>query len=106
MAWRKTPVRGKPCEELAAAMRANPLLLELWRVKDQLAAEAGYDMTRFCKQLDEWVRAHGDMVAAVGRGRATASPRPAAVNASATRRWGFAHAGRVGCARPHPKARP
>jgi hypothetical protein len=28
-------------------MKANPILEEVWRIKDQLAAEAGYDVDRF-----------------------------------------------------------
>jgi hypothetical protein len=39
-------------------MKTNPILEEVWRVKDQLAAEAGYDMDRFVEQLREWTTAH------------------------------------------------
>jgi hypothetical protein len=30
----------------------------MWRVKDKLAAEAGYDIDRFVEQLRAWSRAH------------------------------------------------
>ena len=39
-------------------MKANSILEEVWRVKDQLAAEAGYDVDRFFAQLGEWSEAH------------------------------------------------
>ena len=28
-------------------MKTNPILEEVWQIKDQLAAEAGYDVDRF-----------------------------------------------------------
>jgi len=39
-------------------MRSNPILEEVWRIKDQLAREAGYDIHTFCEQLREWSKAH------------------------------------------------
>ncbi len=39
-------------------MKSNPILEEVWRIKDQLAAEAGYDMDRFFEQLRAWSAAH------------------------------------------------
>lgn len=39
-------------------MKADPILREVWDIKDQLAAEAGYDLNRFFKQLREWSAAH------------------------------------------------
>ncbi len=39
-------------------MNTNPILEEVWRIKDRLAAEAGYDADRFFAQLHEWVAAH------------------------------------------------
>ena len=39
-------------------MQSNPILEEVWRIKDQLAAEAGYDMDRFFEQLCAWSAAH------------------------------------------------
>ena len=39
-------------------MKANPILEEGWRVKDQLAAEAGYDVDRFFENLRKWSLKH------------------------------------------------
>jgi hypothetical protein len=39
-------------------MKANPMLEEVWRIKDQLAAEAGYDLDRFFAQLQAGSEAH------------------------------------------------
>ncbi len=39
-------------------MRTNPLLEEAWRIKDQLAAEAGYDVDRFFENLRQWEAEH------------------------------------------------
>ena len=39
-------------------MKANPILEEVWRIKDQLAAEAGYDIDRFFENLREWEAEH------------------------------------------------
>ena len=39
-------------------MKTNPILEEAWRIKDQLAAEAGYDVDRFVEQLHAWSAAH------------------------------------------------
>ena len=39
-------------------MKANPILEEVWRIKDQLAAEAAYDVDRFFGQLRAWSEAH------------------------------------------------
>ena len=39
-------------------MKSNPILEEVWRIKDQLAAEAGYDMDRFCENLRKWAADH------------------------------------------------
>jgi hypothetical protein len=39
-------------------VKANPILEEVWRTKDQLAAEAGYDVDRFFAQLRMWSEAH------------------------------------------------
>ena len=39
-------------------MKANSILEEVWRVKDQLVAEAGYDVDRFFAQLGAWSEAH------------------------------------------------
>jgi hypothetical protein len=39
-------------------MKSNPILDEVWRIKDQLAAEAGYDMDRFFDNLRKWESEH------------------------------------------------
>jgi len=39
-------------------MKANPILEEVWRIKDELAREAGYDINRYCEQLRAWSTAH------------------------------------------------
>jgi hypothetical protein len=39
-------------------MNENPILEEVWRIKDELAAEAGGDVHRFCEQLRAWSTAH------------------------------------------------
>ena len=39
-------------------MKANPILEEVWRIKDQLAAEAGYDIDRFFENLRKWEAEH------------------------------------------------
>lgn len=35
-------------------MKPDPILEELWKVKDKLAAEAGYDTDRFLENLRRW----------------------------------------------------
>jgi hypothetical protein len=39
-------------------MKADPILQEVWDIKDRLAAEAGYDVDRFIDQLREWTAKH------------------------------------------------
>jgi hypothetical protein len=39
-------------------MKANPILEEIWRVKDALAREAGYDVHRFFEELRCWSEAN------------------------------------------------
>ena len=39
-------------------MKTNPILEEVWRIKDQLAAEAGYDVDRFFDNLRKWETEH------------------------------------------------
>jgi len=48
-------------------MKANSVLEEVWRVKDQLAAEAGYDVDRFFAQLRAWSAAHPHAGPVVGK---------------------------------------
>lgn len=35
-------------------MKPDPILSELWKVKDDLAAEAGYDTEIFFQRLRDW----------------------------------------------------
>ena len=39
-------------------MKPNPILDELWKVKNDLAAEAGYDVDRFLENLRRWETEH------------------------------------------------
>jgi hypothetical protein len=39
-------------------MKSNPLLDEIWRIKDELAREAEYDIHRLCEQTREWAKTH------------------------------------------------
>jgi hypothetical protein len=39
-------------------MKANPILEEVWRIKDELAREAGYDIHRLCENTRKWAAAH------------------------------------------------
>ncbi len=39
-------------------MKPDPILAELWKVKDALAAEAGYDTDRFLENLRRWEAEH------------------------------------------------
>jgi hypothetical protein len=39
-------------------MKSNPILEEVWRIKDQLAEEAGYDADRFFDNLEKWMAEH------------------------------------------------
>jgi hypothetical protein len=39
-------------------MKPGPILEEAWRVKDQLAREAGFDTGRFVEGLRRWCEAH------------------------------------------------
>jgi hypothetical protein len=39
-------------------MNADPILQEVWDIKDRLAAEAGYDVDRFVDQLKDWTSKH------------------------------------------------
>ena len=36
----------------------NPLLEEIWEIKDRLVAESGNDLHVFCEQLRAWTAAH------------------------------------------------
>ncbi len=39
-------------------MKSNPILEEVWRVKDELAREAGYDLHRLCENTRQWAAQH------------------------------------------------
>ena len=39
-------------------MKANPILEEAWRVKDELAREADYDLHRLCENTRQWAALH------------------------------------------------
>ena len=39
-------------------MKANPILEEVWRVKDELAREAGGDIHRLCENTRQWAAEH------------------------------------------------
>ncbi len=39
-------------------MKANPILEEVWRIKDDLAREAGYDIHRMFENLRKWSDEH------------------------------------------------
>ena len=39
-------------------MKAEPILEEVWRIKDELAREAGYDIHRLCENTRQWATQH------------------------------------------------
>ena len=39
-------------------MKPDPILEEVWRVKDELAREAGHDVHRLCENTRQWAAAH------------------------------------------------
>ena len=39
-------------------MKPNPILEEAWRVKDELAREAAYDLHRLCENTRQWAAQH------------------------------------------------
>jgi hypothetical protein len=48
-------------------MKTNPILEEVWHIKDQLAAESGNDVNRFFEQLRAWSAAHPHTGSVVAR---------------------------------------
>jgi hypothetical protein len=38
--------------------KSEPILEEVWRIKDDLAREAGYDLHRLCENTRQWATAH------------------------------------------------
>ncbi len=41
-------------------MKPDPLIEEIWKTKDELARDAGYDVHRFFDDLRRWSAEHGD----------------------------------------------
>jgi hypothetical protein len=39
-------------------MKPNPILEEVWRVKDELARDAGDDVHRLCENTRQWAAEH------------------------------------------------
>jgi hypothetical protein len=39
-------------------MKSNPILEEVWRIKDELAREAGDDIHRLCENTRRWAAEH------------------------------------------------
>jgi len=39
-------------------MKSNPILEEVWRIKDELAREADYDIHQFCENTRRWAAEH------------------------------------------------
>ena len=39
-------------------MNANPILDEIWRIKDELAREANHDLHQLCENTRQWAAAH------------------------------------------------
>jgi hypothetical protein len=39
-------------------MEANPLLEEIWRIKEEIARQADYDIHKLCEQTRQWAAEH------------------------------------------------
>ena len=39
-------------------MKPNPILEEVWRIKDELAREANYDIHQLCENTRRWAAEH------------------------------------------------
>jgi hypothetical protein len=39
-------------------MKSNPILEEVWRIKDELAREANYDVRQLCENTRRWAVEH------------------------------------------------
>jgi hypothetical protein len=52
-------------------MESNPMLEEVWRIKDKWTSEAGNNIRRLCQATREWApeHPHSDPVGENGRGR-------------------------------------
>src|ERR1017187_8831892 len=60
-------------------MITNPLLEEIWAVKDRLAVEAGNDIHVFCEQLRAWESSH------LPKGRVLRTPEEIPADRKSTR---------------------
>ena len=38
--------------------QSNPILEEVWKIKDDLAREAGYDLHLLCENVRKWAAEH------------------------------------------------
>ena len=50
-------------------MEPNPILEEVWRIKDELAREAGDDLHRLCENTRRWAAEHPHCGPIVGDAR-------------------------------------
>lgn len=56
---RRDCAEGSPVEaEESGPVKSNPLLEEVWRIKDELAREANYDIHQFCENTRRWAAEH------------------------------------------------
>src|ERR1041384_7083355 len=39
-------------------MKADPIIAEVWQIKDDLAREAGYDIHQLCENTRKWMAEH------------------------------------------------
>jgi hypothetical protein len=39
-------------------MELNSILAEVWRIKDEMSREAGYDLHRLCESTRQWAAKH------------------------------------------------
>jgi hypothetical protein len=39
-------------------MKSNPILEEVWRIKDELGREANYDIHQLCENTRRWMAEH------------------------------------------------
>ncbi len=39
-------------------MKSNPILEEVWRIKDELARQANYDVHQLCENTRQWAAEH------------------------------------------------
>ena len=66
-------------------MKSNPILEEVWRVKDELAREANFDVHQLCENIRKWAATHlhsGPIVRNAEELRRLAASVPTTTNAS------------------------